>query len=85
MTTTSTDSFLRAALDEDGAFCAAGRVSRKSVEDQSKPAASLSEVPVGKTVPAWPAECHEPPANADDSNIESEEGDRTAERISKNL
>lgn len=34
MTTTSKDAFLRAALEEDGAFCAAGRTSRRKTSSQ---------------------------------------------------
>ncbi len=59
MTTTSTDAFLRAALEEDGAFCAAGRPSRKSVSlEQKHPDVQPAEYRADQTK-SWPAECHE--------------------------
>jgi hypothetical protein len=59
MTTTSTDAFLRAALEEDGAFCAAGRPSRKSVSlEPKRPDVQSADYGADETK-SRPVECHE--------------------------
>jgi len=64
MTTTSTDAFLRAALDEDGAFCAAGRLGRKSASVEAPhPATQSAEYRTDQAKPCWPAKCQETSAS----------------------
>ena len=59
MTTASTDAFLRAALEEDGAFCGAGCPGRKSVSLEPKRPDVQSPDYGAEETKSWPAECHE--------------------------